>query len=308
LPKNPETIAQYGEYKTNRMDSSTVLARISKSYDVLNNISIDAKLVNRKIGEHSLAKSHLKSIGENDLFLLDRGYPSFDLFREILSKGGHFCARVPIKNWSIAKELVKTGRLEKIALIMPGYNIRTRYKEQNIKVVPIKCRFILIELKNREKEVLITSLLDTIKHPHNTFKSLYHQRWAIEESYKKDKIVLQFENFSGYSVIAIQQDFFATMLLGNLTAMIASNLDDEIGAITIKAKYNYQINTTSALSKIKHAIAKLFTKVRPYKLIERLIKAILSSIQPIRPNRSFKRRDRKKYRNHIRYYKSYMTL
>ena len=308
LPKNSETIAQYGEYKTNRMDSSAVLARISKSYDVLNNISIDAKLVNRKVGEHSLAKSHLKYTGKNDLFLLDRGYPSFDLFREILSKGGHFCARVPIKNWSIAKELVETGEPEKIALIRPGYNIRTRYKEQNIKVAPIKCRFILIELKNGGKEILITSLLDTIKYPHSIFKNLYHQRWAIEESYKKDKVVLQFENFSGYSVIAIQQDFFATILLGNLTAMIASNLDHEIGVITTKAKYNYQINTTTALSKIKNAIAKLFTKVRVIKIIERLIKAILSSIQPIRPNRSFKRRDRKKHRNHIRYYKSYMAL
>ena len=90
--------------------------------------------------------------------------------------------------------------------------------------------------------------------------------------------------------------------------MIASNLDHEIGVITTKAKYNYQINTTTALSKIKNAIAKLFTKVRVIKIIERLIKAILSSIQPIRPNRSFKRRDRKKHRNHIRHYKSYMTL
>jgi hypothetical protein len=147
-----------------------------------------------------------------------------------------------------------------------------------------------------------------VKYPHNTFKNLYHQRWAIDESYKKDKIVLQFENFSGYSVIAIQQDFFATILLGNLTAMIASGLDDEIGVITTKAKYNYQINTTTALSKVKNVIAKLFTKVRIIKTIEWLIKAILSSIQPIRPNRSFKRRDKKKYTNHIGFYKSYMVL
>ena len=308
LPKNPGTIAEYGEYRTNRMDSSTVLARISKSYDVLNNISIDAKLVNRKIGEHSLAKSHLAHIGKNDLFLLDRGYPSFDLFREILASGGHFCARAAVGNWNIAKELVESGKPEIIAEIKPGYNICTRYKEQNIKVAPIKCRFILIELKNGEKEVLITSLLDTAIYPHNTFKGLYHKRWAIEESYKKDKLVLQFENFSGYSVIAVQQDFFATILLGNLTAIIASNLDDEISAATAKAKYDYQINTTTALSKMKNAIAKLFTKYRIVKMIEQLVGAILENIQPIRPNRSFKRRDRKRHRNHIRHYKTYMTL
>ncbi len=308
LPKNPGTIAEYGEYKTSRMDSSVVLARISKSYDVLNNISIDAKLVNRKVGERSLAKSHLGNIGKNDLFLLDRGYPSFDLFREILSRGGHFCARIAVGKWNIAKELVETGETEKIALIRPGYSIRTRYKGQNIEVTPIKCRFILIELENGEKEVLITSLLNKGKYPHGIFKGLYHKRWGIEESYKKDKVVLQFENFSGYSVIAVRQDFFATILLGNLTAIMASGLDGEIGAATAKAKYDYQINITNALSKIKHAIAKLFTKARIDKMIEQLLGAILANIQPIRPNRSFKRRDKKKHRNHIRYYKSYMAL
>ena len=46
LPKNQETINEFGEYTTNFMNGTVVLARLSKAYDVLNNISIDAKLVN----------------------------------------------------------------------------------------------------------------------------------------------------------------------------------------------------------------------------------------------------------------------
>jgi hypothetical protein len=135
LPKNPGTIAEYGEYRTNRMDSSTVLARISKSYDVLNNISIDAKLVNRKIGEHSLAKSHLAHIGKNDLFLLDRGYPSFDLFREILASGGHFCARAAVGNWNIAKELVESGKPESVVFKVPS-------GKRGVRGVAIEAQFV----------------------------------------------------------------------------------------------------------------------------------------------------------------------
>ena len=308
MPKNQETIAEFGEYSTNLMDDTTVLARISKSYDVLNDISIDAKLVNRKIGEHPLAKSHLEYIGEKDLFLFDRGYPSYDLFKEILSKNGHFCARLTIATWNVAKELVESGKQETTALIIPGHGLRKKYKNLNIIAAPIKCRFILVELSTGEKEVLITSLLDEQKYPHNIFKELYHLRWAVEESYKKDKLVLQFENFSGYSLIAIQQDFFATILLGNITAILASGLDDQINQTGRNRKYKYQLNTTTALSKVKDSMAILFKKSNIYDIINKIINAFRSSILPIRPNRRFFRKQRKTYRAYKSYYKTYMTL
>jgi hypothetical protein len=284
------------------------MARISKSYDVLNNITIDSKLANRKIGEHTLAKGHLDLAMENDLFLFDRGYPSFDLFRVVLAKGGHFCARVAISNWNVAKELIETGKKEKLGYIKPGYDIRKKYKAAGIKIEPIECRFILVKLPNGGKEVLITSLLNKNKYPNETFRWLYHQRWAVEESYKKDKIVLQFENFSGFSKIAIEQDFYATILLGNLTSILSFNID--ITHRKRERKYRYQINMTSALSKVKSAVAILFTRRNIIKILDRLLFAIASNILPIRPNRSFERwskreRSRAKQR---RNYKRYMTL
>jgi len=47
---------EFGEYTSNRMNKTVVLTRISKAYDdVINMVSIDAKLVNLKVGEHALA-------------------------------------------------------------------------------------------------------------------------------------------------------------------------------------------------------------------------------------------------------------
>ena len=57
-------------------------------------------------------------------------------------------------------------------------------------------------------------------HRFTIFKKLYHLRWDIEESYKKDKHSLQLENYSGKTIIAIYQDFYANMLLENLTAIL----------------------------------------------------------------------------------------
>lgn len=301
LPKNRETIKEYGEYSTNFMNKTIVLARLSKAYDVLNDISIDAILCNRKTGEHSLANQHLTYMGQGDLALYDRGYPSYDLFKNTLARDCHFCARVAVANWSVAKKLVESGEKETIVEITPGRELKKKYKQQGTSYQSIKCRFICVELSSGEKEVLITSLLDTEKYPHEIFKGLYHLRWGVEESYKKDKHRLQLENFSGTSPIAILQDFHANILLGNITAILSFGLEKEVNKKRKNTKYRYKINITTALSKVRGVLALFFSGIDILHLIEKLIEMFLSNVLPIRPGRSFPRNKGKRKRYHITY-------
>lgn len=305
LPKTRQTIDEFGQYTSNRINRTIVLARISKAYDVLNKVSIDAKLVNLKIGEHALANQHLKFCSKGDLILLDRGYPSFDLFKNIRATGSHFCARVAVSNWNVAKQLVESGEKEIIAEVIPGNDLKRKYKDQKIEVEPLKCRFVCVELSSGEKEVLITSLLDSKRYKHTVFKKLYQLRWDIEESYKKDKHRLQLENFSGKTTIAIYQDFYANILIGNITSILSCSLDDQIHRKTTKTKYKYQINITTSLAKVKEALAVLFTKSDIIRILDKLIQLFLSNLLPIRPNRSFERYKPKKRR---RFYKTYLSL
>lgn len=304
LPKTQESINEFGEYTTNFMNKTIVLSRISKAYDVLNKITIDAKLVNRKIGEHYLANQHLEHCGKGDLILLDRGYPSFDLFRNTLASGCHFCARLAISNWNIAKKLVESGKDQIIAEIHPGHELYSKYKRNGIKFTPIQLRFIRVELSSGEKEVLVTSLLDTERYPYHLFKELYHMRWFVEESYKIDKHRLQLENFSGKTIIAIYQDFYAKLLLANITAILSNGLDKEINRESKKAKYRYQINITTALAKVKETIALLFTRSNIIEIINGLIQMFLENLSPIKPGRSFARNKQKRKR----YHKCYLAL
>jgi hypothetical protein len=130
-------------------------------------------------------------LGEGDLILYDRGYPSFDLFKNDLDKRCRFCCRVAVSNWSVAKSLAESGGKEIIAEIRPGYELRKKYKEQGIDYEPIKCRFICIELSTGEQEVLITSLLDAQQYPYELFEELYHLRWGVEESYYVKQKIMQ---------------------------------------------------------------------------------------------------------------------
>ena len=129
-------------------------------------------------------------------------------------------------------------------------------------------------------------------------------RWDIEESYKKDKHRLQLENFSGKTVIAIYQDFYAKSLMSNFTSILSSCLDEEIDRKTTKTKHKYKLNITTALAKVKEMIALLFTRSNIIALIDRLIKVFLSNLSPVRPNRSFVRNKQKRKR----YYKCYLPL
>ena len=305
LPKNKETIREYGEYSTNLMNKTIVLARLSKAYDVLNEITIDARLCNKKIGEHSLANQHLAYLGKGDLLLYDRGYPSFDLFMKALAAGCHFCARVPVSNWSASKRLTESGEKELVTEITPGYEIKKKYKEQGIEYEPIKCRFVAVELPTGEKEVLVTSLIDTELYPCEIFQNLYHLRWGIEESYKKDKHRLQLENFSGTSNVAILQDFHANILLGNITSILSSGVNEEIENKKKGTKHKYKINVTCALSKVRENIPLLFSRLTDILfLIERLSAMFLANLLPIRPGRSFSINKGKRRR----YYKAYLVL
>ncbi len=59
-----------------------------------------------------------------------------------------------------------------------------------------------------EAEILIRSLLDTKKHPHEQFSELYHLKWLVEEDYKTKKQWIEIEDFSGKSVLSVYQDVF----------------------------------------------------------------------------------------------------
>ena len=156
---------------------------------------------------------------------------------------------------------------------------------------PLKLRLIRVELDNGESEILITSLLDTEKYPHQQFEELYHLRWPVEEDYKVMKQRMEIENFTGKSVLSIYQDFHAKVFSKNLTSALIHPTQSEIDRNTENSCYSYKVNFTQALSKVKDVIPLLF--IRPLKFVYGLISDIhtifMQTIEPIRPGRKYPR-------------------
>lgn len=278
-------------------------ARLSQLFDVLNKLTVDALIAPKSNGERALAERHCQHLTERDLVLLDRGYPAFWLFACILARGAHFCARMSISEWKVVQRFVASGVQEQLVELHPGYEARKACRTRGLPTAPLPVRLVRIELPTGEIEVLASSLLDIPHFPYAVFKELYSHRWPVEEDYKCMKSRLEVENWSGTSVETIYQDFHATVFTKNLAAILAQPAQQVVHQQSLSKKHRYQVNMTNLISKLKDTIVYLFCDSDVSLLLQELWQQMIKTIEPIRPNRSCRRKKRVKRKRFSMTYK-----
>jgi hypothetical protein len=298
LPNSEAIIEEYGVADISETSTPIILSRLSQAYDMLNHLTIDAQFSSYHNNEHEMAVNHLSFLKSNDICLFDRNYASFWLFALLNSKGIHFCARLKTGSWKVAKQLVDNGQREITEEIYPSKASAKRCKALGIVCKVQRLRFICIELVSGEKEVLVTNLMDEKEFSYDEFADLYHLRWFVEESYKRMKSRLEIENYSGKNPLALLQDFYAKLFSCNLTSILMSETDQQVEIITKNRKYNYQLNFTQALNRMKNSIVLLFIrseqKIKEY--VTHLENLFISNLELIRPDRYIERKFRKSKR------------
>ena len=156
-----------------------------------------------------------------------------------------------------------------------------------------RIRCIVISLESGENEVLISTLLDKKEYPYKIFKKLYFQRWGIEEEYKFKKSKVEIENFSGLSCNAVEQDFHASILAGNMHAMLALESMEEIKKeqSTQSTKYEYKINKNVGLATLKYALVGVLLDptASTSRFCEKIKADMKRNLVPVRPGRSYPR-------------------
>lgn len=290
LPNLKQIIEHFGVYNVKKGKPSA-MARVSQLFDVLNKISLNAVMSPIKIGERQHALDLFSTLRPKDLLLLDRGYPAFWLFKAILARKADFCARINHR-WKIVQQFIMSGAEEQIITLIPSASMIRTCEKSGLDFEPVTLRLIRIEPDSGEVEILITSLTDTKRYPHNIFKELYHKRWPVEEDYKAMKCWLQLENFSGKSVLSIYQDFHAKVFYKNLTSVLCYPVQNQLNQNGRKQKYRHQVNFAQALSNMKDVAPLLLQKPleKIASIIEDLQKLFLAATEPIRPGRKFPRK------------------
>lgn len=278
LPNTEELAEKYGIQNMSRQVQSLG----SCLYDVLNGMLIDVHMMPLKTNERDVAEAHIEALNtiktDKELILMDRGYPSAKLLKKIDDSGYKFAVRCE-------PNFIK-------AMNITGDDEVVEHKFNN--GIVSKLRIVRFNLENQKEEIIVTNIFDE-SYSAEDFKYIYHLRWGIEEKYNDLKNKLQIENFSGTNEIAILQDFYATMFLNNMAAILMSDYADEIEERynTKELKHKYKMNVSMTISLLKLNLIEMLTTDsdrKREKIFKQICTKLINCVVPIRDDRSYPRK------------------
>lgn len=282
LPYHSETVSEFGVLS---FSNDQTQALCSCMCDILNNIVVDAVLAQAKASERKLAGQHVTRLSEikndKELLLFDRGYISSELMKHIEDK--HFSYVMRVTEHAIKKMLAKVKSKDEILT-------HTFFDSK----ISLTLRLLQLKIPGTDTvEYLLTNILDPKFTPAD-FLRIYHMRWGIESRYDDLKNKLLLENFTGITPLAIRQDFYATILLLNMAAMIANENEDEINRLHNASNntYFYKANINQIISVLKTNVIKMVMYSGTRKgdrLLKYIYNEVRSAVVPVRPGRSFPR-------------------
>lgn len=302
LPNSDEVQQEFGVHTVRPDGKKICVARICELFDPMNNLTIAGKLSSLKASETAMFWDMFqadKTLGAGDIFIFDRYYFSSVMAIALHERGADFCFRVK-QNWSPVMRMVENNQTDELIELGIQKKATSKANKLGITTKKITCRLVRIQLENGENEFLLTSLTDSTKISVEDLRQLYFFRWGIEEHYKKLKHRVCIENFSGKSVESVYQDYYAKLFIINLTSVLIQPVDKVLEEAP-KKKYVHQVNYTEALSKMKFVPVKLFIKNKVKSVIATLHQWFVSTTEPIRPGRKYKRTKLPKRKYHQNY-------
>lgn len=266
----------------------TATAQASVLYDVENDFIIHAILDRYETSERKMAVKHIQKLGEyekqKDLILFDRGYPSTELISELTDLKVDYAMRVSSK---FKKEINNFPYDDGIV------EIKHASKDKKIRL-----RVVRVEIESKdekgntkfESETIISSLLDNSISSED-FKEMYGKRWGIETHYDALKNKLEIENYTGTTAISILQDFYATIFLANMAALIKATATEQIiEKNKVKdLKYEYKANTNLLIGKLKDNLVKMMLEPNLEKreiIFEKIVSRLARCAVPVRTGRT----------------------
>ncbi|OIJ17366.1 hypothetical protein BKP37_02350 [Anaerobacillus alkalilacustris] len=92
----------------------------------------------------------------------------------------------------------------------------------------------------------------------------------------------------------MEQDFYASVYLGNMMALLKHEANEKITEENDgkDLKHKYEVNANILVGKLKNSLILMFLEKQPEKrtsLFHRIMQEIVRNKVPIRPGRSFKR-------------------
>lgn len=304
LPRSPEMLATFGavEVRNHLGATGTTYAegRMSVLYDLLNRIGLDGRLESSRVGEVELAIEQLRHAQPGDVLINDRGFTGYGYLAWHCRLNLDHISRCSTGSFAAAQELFRLDRAGR-SVITRIYAPKEERAELKRLGLPLELivRFVSVRLPTGELEVLATSLLDEAQYPTDEFLHVYHWRWNHETYYGVMKGRLDLENFSGQTVEAVRQDFFATLLLCNLESVLTEPTGQVLREQSAADRHPRQVNHAVAFHALKDQLLELLYREVPIEtVVEKLQLMFMGAPVSVRPERKPPRRKLSMFRSY----------
>ena len=224
---------------------------------------LHASVHSQLVGERSMLMQALDSLAPTDVVVLDRGYPAAWLVALLNARGIRFVMRCDNDSgWGATKRFLRSGALDSwVRLNMPSAD---DVRDWGCPADAPRMRLVRQVAPNGQVRVLATNLDEQV-FPPELFADLYHQRWRIEEAFKRLKHRLKLEAVSGLSQQALLIDVAAKVLADNITSLmcLAAAQQADLPARSRKCNRSYAVTYMRSLlprlvlliGDVRHAVA-----------------------------------------------------
>jgi hypothetical protein len=290
LPASSQVKNYFGIHSTNDDGINNCLAQIFMLYDVFTGFIIKGCISKMKDSERTLLKKCLVDFpAYKAIFLLDRGFGHFHVFKRFLNSKRDFCIRIDCSGSLFGKKMMEAQSNDFLTDWKPSEKERKTCLKHGLDTKPIRVRVSKVKLKNGDIEILVSSLCEMEIYSLNDLKGLYRLRCTIEEGFKKLKPKMKLEYFGSRKPEGIFQEFEAHIFMMNLVAIMGIEAQQEVERKVKRRKLKYKYNWQNAYRFVRNKLINILRLHDLDKLIDQLITLLASSIIALKPDRCFPR-------------------
>lgn len=236
--------------------------------------------------ERAMLAQALDKLGPDDVLLLDRGYPAAWLINLLNERGVRFimrCDTTGSGSWRALRSFMRGDQAE--AVVRLSAPKRQDAADWGCSRQAPTVRLVRNTATGARLRVLLTNLpADQV--PADAFGDLYHQRWRIEEAFKRLKLRLHLEAASGLSQQALLVDVAAKVLADNISALMCQAAQDDA-----KLPANRRCQRTHADAAVRAILPRVLLAVGDVLgLIDDTLDLMARTVHRITPGRSAPRK------------------
>lgn len=220
LPVDRRLVDHFGCPSNQEGPTAAPMAGLVQLWDLAANRPIAFSLTRCDFSERAEALDLFRNLGETDLLVGDRGYPSFEIFAALLQRNIRFVLRCSLRLNTVVRDFLASAETDtEVEIAAPK-----KYQHQG----SIRLRLVKVVLPSGTTEILATNLWASENHAIADLSALYARRWRVETAFKEMKVWHAVEAFSARFPEGIEQELMALQIFLLLASELEAHAQEDL--------------------------------------------------------------------------------